>query len=153
MDDTIGPQPLKLTAYVGVPSNSSYLSCVKNCPTFKTPMDGSTVGIMMLLSTLQYQAPYMNPVYANAAGQAGKAAFIQVGGQDVQNKLTSKAESQAKDTIHAIGITDTELGVVLGTAKIVRDKQVDVNGPKIYFIRTHISVGQDHANLGLGFSF
>jgi hypothetical protein len=116
-------------------------------------MDGSAVGLMMILSTLQYQAPYLNPTYSNAASQAGKAAFIQVGGQDVQNKITAQATNQAKDVVHSMGITDTEMGAVFGGAKVIRDRQVDVNGPKIYFIKTHITVGQDHANVGLGINF
>ncbi len=153
MDNTIGPQPLQLNAYVGVPSNSTYLSCLKNCPVVKAPMDGGTLGLMMLMSTLQYQAPYMNPIYAGAATQAGKAAFIVSGGQDMQNRLSSKAENQAKDVFHSIGITDTEMGVVLGSAKIIKDRQLNVNGPKIYSIRTHLTVGQDNSSVGLGLSF
>ena len=151
MDSTYGN--INLSAYTLVPDNATYLNCYKSCPIAPQPMSGPTVGLMMLLSTLQYQAPYMNPVYANAASQAGKAAYIQSGGQAMQNKLTSQATDQTKDFAHSIGITDTEMGVVLGTAKVVRDKQLDVNGPKIYFIKTHLTVGEDHGSIGLGINF
>ena len=160
MNEVYGPpKPMQLTAYVGMPTdNQSYLACFKNCPAPPTqPIGGSTMGILMLLSTLQYQAPYMNPAYSNAASQAGKAAFIQSGGQAFQDKVSSmastKAESVAKDAIHSVGITDTEAGVVLGTAKVIRDKKIDVNGPKIYFIKTHLTVTQDGGSVGLGITF
>lgn len=152
------PSPTQLTAYVGMPSsNQTYLNCMKNCPIAQPPMSGGAMGMLMILSTLQYQAPYMNPVYSNAASQAGKAAFIESGGQAFQDKISStasnKAMNMAKDTYHSVGITDTEVGVVLGAAKVVRDKRLDVNGPKIYFIKTHVTVGQDNGSLGLGINF
>lgn len=154
MDDTYGPKPLQLKAYVGAPpDNASYLTCMKNCPSVTTPMDSGTFGMLLLLSTLQYQAPYMGPTYSNAASQAGKAAYVQVGGQAMQDKMTSQAENQAKQAVKSLGITDAEMGVVLGTAKVVRDRQIDVNGPKIYFVKTHVTVGQDHGSLGLGINF
>lgn len=147
------PSPQELTAYVGMPTdNASYLSCMKSCPVPAAPMSSGTVGILMILSTLQYQAPYMG-TYSNAASQAGKAAFIESGAQGASNTLTSKAESVAKDAYHSVGITDTEVGAVLGAAKVMRDRQVDVNGPKIYFMKTHVTVGQDHGSLGLGIDF
>jgi len=151
-----------LTAYTAMPvyENSTYLNKYKGIPTIAEPMSGTTMGFLMLMSTLQYQAPYMAPQYSNAASQAGKAAFIQSGGQAMQDKITGKvtsqAESMAKDTYHSVGITDTEVGVVLGAAKVFRDKQLDVNGPKftiINTIKTHVTVGQDHATLGLKMDF
>jgi hypothetical protein len=143
-----------LQAYTLVPEpNSSFLYRTKDVQIPQMPMSGGTLGILMILSTLQYQAPHMNPTYSNAASQAGKAAFVQSGGQGLQDQLTSKAEGAAKDAIRAVGITDTEVGAVLGTAKVVRDRQIDVNGPKIYFIKTHVTVGQDHGSLGLGVNF
>lgn len=147
------PSPQELVAYVGMPiDNSTYLSCMKSCPVSPAPMSGGTVGIMMILSTLQYQAPYMGS-YSNAATQAGKAAFIESGGQNISDAITSKAETAAKNAYRSIGLTDIEIGVVLGAAKVVRDKQVDVSGPKIYCVKTHIIVGQDHGSLGLGVNF
>jgi hypothetical protein len=152
---------VQLRAYTLMPTdNQSYLVQTKNVPTIGEPMSGTTMGMLMLLSTLQYQAPYMNPQYSNAASQAGKAAFIQSGGQAMQDKFTSKVSSQAegiaKDAYHSVGVTDTEVGVVLGAAKVVRDKQVDVNGPKftlINTIRTHVTVGQDHGSVGFKMEF
>jgi hypothetical protein len=156
--DEYGPKPVQLTAYVGMPSsNQSYLVCTKNCPITPQPIGGATMGMLMLLSTLQYQAPYMNSQYSTAAAQAGKAAFIQSGGQAFQDRLQTvaakKAETVAKDAYHSVGITDTEVGVVLGTAKVIRDKQLDVNGPRIYFIKTHVTVAPDHGSVGLGINF
>jgi hypothetical protein len=142
-----------LKAYCGMPEdNSTYLANTKLMPATQ-PIGEGTVGLLMLMSTLQYQAPYMNPIYSNAASQAGKAAFVQSGGQGTQDKVMQKAEAQAKDAAHSVGVTDTEIGIVLGSAKIVRDKQVDLNGPKIFFIKTHLTVGQDRGSVGLKMDF
>jgi hypothetical protein len=147
------PSPRELVAYVGMPTdNASYLSCMKSCPVPQAPMSSSTVGILMILSTFQYQAPHMGP-YSNAASQAGKAAFIESGEQNISNTLSSRAETAAKNAYRSVGLTDIEVGAVLGAAKVVRDKQVDVNGPNVYFVKTHLTVGQDHGSLGLGVNF
>jgi hypothetical protein len=147
-----------LRAYTLMPTpNSTYLTCTKGCQTVREPMSGSTMGLLMLLSTFQYQAPYMSPIYSNAASQAGKAAYIQSGGQAMQDKVTSvvsaKAETVAKNAYHSVGITDTEVGAVLVTAKVIRDRQIDTNGPRIYFLKTHFTVGLDHGSVGLGINF
>lgn len=143
----------KLKAYALQPdTNSSYLSNYK----FHGPapqMDSSAIGLMMILSTLQYQAPYVAPGYSNAAAQAGKAAYIQSGGQAIQDKVASKVESKVKETCHDIGITDGAIGAVLGTAKVVRDRQVDFNGPRLFMVHTHVTLGPDHGLLGLGMNF
>ncbi|CAM6004848.1 unnamed protein product [Sphagnum balticum] len=148
------PPSMKLVAYTGMPSdNSTYLSCFKNCPVVKPQMDGSTMGLLMILSTLQFNTSMVPPAYSSAAQQAGHAAYVQSGGQSTQDNLTGKASAEGMNVLHSLGITDTEAGIVGGGLKIVRDKQVNVNGPKIYFIKTHITVGQDNANLGLGINF
>jgi hypothetical protein len=141
-------------AYTLMPEpNSTYLSHTKNIPVTAEPMSGATMGLLMIMSTLQYQAPYMSPVYQNAASQAGKAAFTQSGGQAMQNQIQSKAESAAKGVVYSAGINDTELGVVLGGAKVVRDRQIDVNGPRIFFIKTHVTAAPDHGSLGIKVDF
>lgn len=158
MGSMSGPQhPIELRASTLMPSdNSSYLSCAKNCPTVQHPLDSATMGVMMLLSTLQYQAPYMGP-YSTAASQAGKAAFIQSGGQAMQDKIadmaSKKAEAIGKDAYHSVGITDTQVAVALSAAKVIRDKQIDVNGPRVYFVKTHLTVAPDHGSVGLGIDF
>lgn len=117
------------------------------------PMSGSAMSILMLLSTLQYQAPGLSSTYSAAASQAGKAAYVQLGGQAMQDKLSSDAEAKAKSLAKSTGMTDSELGLVLVTAKIAKDHQVDLNGPKLYFIKTHFTFGQDHGSIGLGINF
>lgn len=143
-----------LRAYTLMPEpNATYLDNYKNVPAVAPQMGSGSMGILMLISTLNFNTSVLPPQYSQAASQAGKAAYIQTGGQGIQDKLTNKAGDIAKEAYHAVGITDTEAGVVAGGVKIVRDKQIDVNGPKIYFIKTHLTVGQDHGSLGMGFNF
>ncbi len=140
-----------LNAYTLVP-NQTYLSrtdLVHN----QTPLNGSTLGLMMLLSTFQYQAPHMAPTYSNAASQAGKAAFIVSGGQSFQDKLIAIATNKTLDLVHSIGITNTELGVVFGTAKVLRDRKIDFNGPKLFLIKTNLTFTPNSANLGFKYEW
>lgn len=131
-----------LSSYTLVPEpNASYLSHTST--PIIAPMDSSTLGLMMLLSTFQYQAPYMNPVYSNAASQAGKAAFITSGGQNVQDRLTD----QSKDIAKSMGLTDTEIGILAGSAKVYRDRQINVNGPKVYSVRTKLTADQNSGSI------
>lgn len=135
----------ELKAYTSQPEpNSSYLSKTQGVPSIQEPMSGSTLGMLMILSTFQYQAPPVSATYARAVDQVGHAAYVQSGGQEMQDRITSKAENTAKDVAHQIGITDAEIGVVLGGAKIYKDKQVDFTGPRLYFIRTHVTAGPGH---------
>jgi len=110
------------------------------------------MGVLMLLSVFQYQAPYMGQ-YSNAASQAGKAAYIQSGGQAMQDKAISKAEGIGKDGIHSVGLTDQEMGVFLGTANVLRSRQIDVNGPKILSTKIHLTISPSNATLGLKYEF
>lgn len=136
-------------AYTEVPDvNCTYLSRTSGTPVFTDPMSGSTIGIMMILSTFQLQAPCTGPC-ADATSQAAKAAYIQGGLQSTQDKMGSKAENQVKNSLHSVGITDTEMGIVLGSAKVVRDRQINVNGPKIGFIKTHFTITENSGTIGL----
>lgn len=142
-----------LGAYTLMPEpNSTYLANTKYQP-YHDPISGTTTGLMMMLSTLQYQAPYMNPMYSNAASQAGKAAYIESGGQSSQDRFQGFIGDKAKQEAYSLGVTKTEMVVVLGAAKIARDKSIDLQGPKIYFIQTHINADQDKGTLGLKWEF
>lgn len=143
-----------LKAYTLVPDqpNASYLSNT-HFSAAPDPIGGSTIGFLMILSTLQYSAPTMSPTYSTAASKAGNAAFIQSGGQEIQGKLASRVEREAKEIVHDVGISENQVGVVLGAAKIVRDRQVEFNGPKVYFVKTHMSVSPGQGLLGLKVEF
>lgn len=142
-----------LKAYTLVPdSNSSYMSNL-HYSSPGDPISGPTIGLMMALSALQWQGPTMGPVYSQAASQAGKAAYIQSGGQEMQNRVTSKVENTAKDAVHSIGITDNELGVVLGAAKVYKDRAFSVKGPRIGPIRTTLTATQNSGTVGLGWNW
>jgi len=138
------------------PVNSTYLNNT-HIQLPADPLSGSTMGIMMLLSTLQYQAPYMSPTYSNAASQAAHAAFIDVGGQAFQDKTNSKVSDIATktflDAAHSVGVTDTELAIVAGTAKTFRDRGFNVNGPKIYGVKTNLTGNQNSGSLGLKYEW
>jgi hypothetical protein len=136
-----------------VPSpNSSYLYNT-HTPTIQDPLGSSTMGLMMILSTFQYQAPTMNQNYSTALNSASKAAFIQSGGQNMENKVIYRTTSMFTDTAHSIGITDPEMIAVFGTAKVIRSRQMNINGPKIYSISTHISVNQNSGNLSFKYEW
>lgn len=142
-----------LSAYTLVPEpNGTYLSKTANIP-IANPLSGSTMGLMMLLSTFQCQASSMGSTYSTAVTQASKAAAIISGEQDIQNKLIKIITNDSKDTLHSIGITDTEAGLVLETAKTIKNRQLQINGPKIYLIKTKLTIGQDNGSIGLGYNF
>ena len=132
--------------------NSSYLLYKTNM-VINQPMDGSTLGLMMLVTTLQWQPTLTGPTYSNAASQAGKAAFIMSGGQGAQDKVTNIVTKNATNAIHSIGITDTEVGVILGAAKIARDRRIDINGPRIFGGKSHLTLNQNSGSLGIGWEF
>lgn len=143
------PSYADLTACTLVPEvNTSYLSQTSVTPAV-APMGGSTMGLMMLLSTFQYQAPYMGPTYSNAASQAGKAAFIQSGGQKMEDGLRGYGVKQAKDA----GLTDAEAVVLFGAAKTLRNRQLDFNGPRVYSIKTHLTLGTESGSVGLKYEW
>jgi hypothetical protein len=102
------------------------------------------MGLMMLLSSFQFQSPLGSAAFPNAAlDQASKAAYIQSGGQAFQDNATSKVTNAATKNLREVagncGITEGEAAVVLGTAKVVKDRQFSLNGPQIYSIKTHLT--------------
>jgi hypothetical protein len=125
-----------------VEPNSTYLNKTQGLPTIQDPMSGSTVGFLMIISAFQYASPIDTPVYTQAFSQAGKAAYIQSGGQDFQNKLQSKAEAKAKQAVSNIGLQE-----------VVRDRQVQFNGPSILSVKTHATLAPDQATVGLKLEF
>lgn len=140
------------TAYLVVPDNSTYLANThfKAAP---DPISGSVQGLMMILSAFQYQSPLNSAIYNQAISSASHAAFIQSGGQDLQNKTTTYATKNGKESAQSLGITDTEMVIVYETAKVVRDKQLNVNGPKFYSLSTHLKVGENNGSVGLTWRF
>lgn len=116
----------------------SYLPHMNTVP-IQEPLSAPTMGLLMVLSTLQYQAPYMSPIYSSAASQIGQKAFTDMGGKSFKDRLMSGMESKGKSIAHSIGITDGELGVTLGTLRVIRARQINLNGPKIYSIRTSLT--------------
>lgn len=123
---------------------------------YKAPaegLNGSALGLMAIISMFQYQAPYMTGPYAGAVSQASKAAYIQSGGQALQTKLQSRAETEAKNIVYATGINEKQLGAVLGTVKVIRDRRLDLNGPKILSISTNLTATPNSGSVGLKWSF
>jgi hypothetical protein len=135
-----------------VMANGSYLSNTGHIPT-NPHLGGATMGLMMLLSSFQYQAPYMNPVYSNAASQAGKAAFMESGGQDTQDKFMKMVTSDGTKTLKDAGITDTEMGAAGLAVRTLRSRQLNLNGPKIYSVKSSLTADQNGASLGLRWDF
>ena len=122
-------------AYTLMPEpNQTYLVQTKNVVVPAAPLSGSTVGFMMILST-------------------SRAAFIQEGGQDFQNKLTSYATKNGIDAAHSIGLTDTEMGVVGFTFRTYQRKQLNVNGPKFYGIKSNLTLAPTNGNIGLKYEW
>ena len=152
MDSFVGPRYPTVTYVTGVPDNSTYLYKT-NVPTVTDPLSGSTVGLLMVLSTFQYQPPTANPAYSNALGQASKAAYIQVGGQAFQDRVMGVATDKGKNVMHSIGFTDGQMGAVLGAYIVARDRQVSLDGPKIYSIKSHLTANQTGANIGFKYEW
>jgi hypothetical protein len=111
------------------------------------------MGIMMLLSAFQYQAPYMGPTYQQAASQAGKAAYIVSGGQAFQDKLGNVASKNATDLVHSVGITDPEMGVVYGGYKIYKSRQIDLKLPRIGPVKFNLTAGQQSGSIGARYEY
>lgn len=141
-----------LTACTQVPENSTYLSNT-HISVPQEAVSTPTLGLLMLLSTLQYQPTYVDAKYQAAANSAGKAAFTQVGGQAFQDKATNLAGKKAIDLAHGAGITDMEGAVVLGGYKIYKDRQVNVNGPRIGIFRSHLTVSEKSGSIGLRYEW
>lgn len=118
----------------------------------QNPMDSGTMGLLMILSVFQYQTP-TNPTYNWTLSQAGHAAYIQSGAQDFQDKLASKAEYVVRTTIRSIGVTDGQVGVLIGITNTIRTKELSLDGPRIQSVTTHLHVSENSANIGLGLEF
>jgi len=151
---------MDLSAYTLMPEpNSTYLYNTHTIPV-QEPLSGSTMGLMMLLSSLQYQAPYVPSQYQQAASQAGKAAFIDVGGQATQdqaNAAIGKMGKQASDTalgiVHSIGITDTELGASYMVYKVLNDRKIDLSMIKIGGVRFNLTLDPQDVSVGLNYGW
>jgi hypothetical protein len=119
----------------------------------KDPLNSNTLGLMMLLSSFQYQPLVFNPAYTDAITAAGRAAYVESGGKAMQDHIAIKAENEAKNDLYSVGITDTELIVVLGAAKIYRDKQIKFRGPKLGPVKTDLTLKQDGGTLGIKYEW
>jgi hypothetical protein len=104
---------------------------------------------MMFLSTLQYQSAYLGPVYSGAAEQAGKAAFVEVGGPQSQNNLKTYSLDQG----HELGLTNAEGLVVFGTARIIQKRQIDWTGPSFYSVKPHLLLSPNSGSIGLKYEW
>jgi hypothetical protein len=145
--------PSDLTAYtLSVDLNSTYLSQTSTLPATRHIND-PTLGLMMLLSTLQYESPYMNQTYSNAANQAGKAAYVESGGQGLQNNFLQRLGKETTDAGHQMGLTDTEMGILFETAKTAKTHKLDINGPKVYFMKTRLTIEESRGSVGVGWSW
>ena len=143
------PAYVDLTACTLVPeANVSYLAHTSGTPVV-APMSGSTMGLMLFLSTLQYQPSYLGPAYSGPAAQAGKAAFVEAGGPQSQNNLRTYSLDQG----HEMGITNAEGAVVFGAARIIQKRQIDWTGPSFYSVKPHLTLSPNSGTLGLKWSF
>jgi hypothetical protein len=141
-------------AYTLMPEpNQTYLAQTKNVVVPSDPLSGSTVGLLMVLSSFQYQPSLMGPQYAGAVSQASQAAFIQSGGQRFQNNFTAVATKSGIDFAHSVGLTDAEMGAVGFTAKTVRSRQINIKGPKFYGIKSNLTLSPGIGNVGLSYGW
>lgn len=136
-----------------IETNSSYFIYTTSTIPLSATYPPSVTGLMALLSVMQYQAPYMSPTYSGAAQQAGHAAFIVSGGQAFQDKATAMAtktgEDAIKSAVNFVGlVSEQQLGLALGVAKVIRDGRIDIEGPKVYDATTHISADPSDASVG-----
>lgn len=141
-----------LTCSTQVPDNSSYLANTHYTAP-KASLDGSTMALMMVLSTFQYGSLSSDPSAANAFSQAGKAAYIQSGGQAVQDRLGKMAETNATGFVHSMGLTDVEMGAVYEAYRVNKTHQIKFNGPRIGRIKSDLTLDMQTANIGLKYEF
>jgi hypothetical protein len=106
------------------------------------------MGLMMLLSTLQYQAPHIGPFYQEAAKKVGRAAFVESGGQSAQDGVLRMATDKGKEA----GL-ESQMALLVGAAKTVRDRELTLNGPKIDFVKTKLTVSPNSGTLGFGWNW
>jgi hypothetical protein len=141
-------------AYTLMPEpNQTYLVQTKNVVVPTDPLSGSTVGLMMVLSSFQYQSPTLNTTYSSALNQASHAAFVEVGGQAFQDKTTSYATRNGTDFAHSIGLTDGEMGLAAFTLRTVQRKQINLNGPKVYGIKGSLTLTPNSYNVGFKYEY
>lgn len=141
-------------AYTLMPEpNQTYLVQTKNLMVPADPLSGSTVGLMMILSTFQYQPSLMGSNYVEALSQASQAAFVASGGQQFENKTVSVVGKDGIDFAHSIGIDDTEMGVVGFSLRTVQRKQFHVNGPRFYGIKSNLTLSPGNGDLGLSYEW
>ena len=88
-------------------------------------------------------------MYSEASNQAGKAAYTQAGGKELEDRISDKSRAVA----YSLGFNDTEMGIIGGTAKAVRDRQLTVKGPKILDIRTSLTAAPGSGSIGLRWLF
>ena len=142
------PAYANLTSSTLVPeANVSYLAHTSGTP-IVAPISSPTLALMMFLSTLQYQAPYMGE-YSYAAEEVGKTAFIELGGPQFQNNLKTYGLDQG----HEIGLTNAEGVVIFGTARVIQKRQIDWAGPSFYSVKPRLTLSPNSANVGLKWSF
>lgn len=133
-------------------TNSTYLYKT-HTPVIIEPMSGSTMGLMMLLSTLQYQSSYLPSQYSDAANRAGQAAFIQSGGKAMQDKMTNMATKEGQSTAYSLGLTDFEMGATGLIYKTIRSKQVNIKGPSIGPVKTTLQGTQNSGTIGFKYEW
>ena len=145
---------METLAYTLMPEpNQTYLAQTKNVMVPTDPLSGSTVGLLMILSSFQYQPSLMGPQYTGAVSQASQAAFVQSGGQQSQNNTVSVVTKNGLDFAHSVGLNDIEMGAVGFTAKTVRSRQININGPKLYGIKSNLTLSPGIGNVGLSYGF
>jgi hypothetical protein len=71
----------------------------------------------------------------------------------MQDKASGVVSKDALGVAHNIGLTDQEMAVFLGTATIVRNRQIDVNGPKILSIKPHLTLSPNSVILGIKYGW
>lgn len=128
--------------------NTFYWSNTKNMGSI-TSINDPSIGLLVILSVFQYQTPYINPMYSEAANKASQAAFIQSGAQTAQDKISQIGI----DFAHSMGVNDMEMGIFVGTVKTVKNRQMEINGPKLYSIKTHLTGTQNSTNIGFKYEW
>jgi hypothetical protein len=111
-------------------------------------MTEPTIGLMAIISTLSLYSP-LPPSYTNATNAAGRAAFIQSGGQAIQDKILAYSENKAHKTLNSLGVTDNQMAIVVGTVKVIREQRISFPGPKFDRIRTNLAVTPNSGFVGL----
>lgn len=114
-------------------------------------MSDGLIVFMVGVMSLQYQP--VAPMFREATNTASRAAYMQSGTDKLVDRFTVYSEKKAARTARESGIPEPMFAGMITTAKVIRDKRIDVHGPKIIYGKTYLTVSPDNGIVSIGWNF